>query len=304
MVATQIPGPEQMTAATAAAALAEFNVTSQLTEQQLADNGVSIPKLGRSRAYRLIYWRKPPVENVQTGEVEPGDITFGGAWDGEFTKNISVGWTPLPQYGQFDDSNPAEPGGPWQPSKDKYRRILRHPKGPSEFTVRQVMEMCAGDLRKLPKGVQFPCLLTPEGEAALARRMHCSFCGRWAKNEMDLQAHMRVRHTDDATIDQTARKQAGLLGDALKETSGQTTAVADKIADVLATLVARQDDAEKRLVQFQQSSEDRLAQILSALPAMIAAAGTGQAPRPAARAPKHKAPRPTTTTTTETPPAE
>jgi hypothetical protein len=258
-MAVSIPGPDQMTTQVAAAALHEFDVGTQVSEDDLRANGVNIPKLGRSRAYRLIYWRGPPVENPDTGELEPGDILTGGAWDGEFTKNVSCGWTPLPQYGQFDD-----PGGMWMPSKDKFRRILRHPLGPKEFTLRQIMEMCNGDLRKLPKGVEFPQLKTPEGQAAIAARRRCNFCGAWRKNDRDLAAHQRVRHSEDANIDTQARKQAELLGGALKESSAQTSGVADKIADAITALAERQEAADKKF-----------AQLIESLPSLIAAAAGG-----------------------------
>lgn len=202
----------EITVEQAAAALREFNVVSQVTEEDLRAQGIgsSLPKLGRSRAYRLIYWRKPPVENSD-GRLEPGDIVFGGAWDSEFTKNMALGWTPLTVYGHFQDFNPDEPGGPWSPSKDKYRRLLRHPMGPQEMTLRQVMEICAGDIRKLPKGVHFPQLETEAGKEALAGRQRCNMCGVWRRNEHLLYNHQQIKHKSEAAVDKQSRSLASAI---------------------------------------------------------------------------------------------
>jgi hypothetical protein len=108
----------------------------------------------RRRFERVIYYRKPP--DFDHGR-EGNWICWGDSQPGKRITMLERGFTPLPQFGRIDrymrDSTGEEivdPAYPWG-------NILRHPDGPSQFPVEQILTYRWHRRPPIP-GIKFPQL--------------------------------------------------------------------------------------------------------------------------------------------------
>ena len=232
----------------------EFDVgayeRSAVQEERTMMNGMASRGASR-RSYPYMYWRKPDIP--ETGE--RGDITFGPSWAPDFMDWQEQGFTPLFAYGRFGNLNPREPGGAWEPSKEPFRRILMHPKGPAEFPLSLIIEL--GWHRKPPyPGIRFPQL----ARINIADHIHkCRICNKQCPTEVDLLRHQQIAHKDRSASEKLSRDLADAIGTGQKPTSEAV----DKLAifaqqQATAAAVNSADMAELRIMMAQQMQVNQL----------------------------------------------
>lgn len=213
---------------------------------------------GASRkSYPYMYWRKP--DDPETGR--KGDITFGPSWAPDFMDWQEQGFTPLFTYGRFGQSNPREPGGPWEPSKEPFRRILMHSKGPREFSVELILEL--GWHRRAPyPGIKFPQL----AKIDLAAHNHkCRICNKMCPSEVDLLRHQQIAHKDRSASEKLSRDLADAIGTGQKPTSAAVDKLAVFAEQQAQMMQSRDTDVTElrvMMAQMMQQNQLLMAQLL------------------------------------------
>lgn len=220
------------TSTTSPAALAEFDITSDLNPDAAPD----LFATSQQHSYLWGYWRKAD-----------GEIVAAPDWPTEYMQHVEMGWTSLRKYGEFTLQQVG-----WNVNREPFRLILQNG-GAKEFSQAQIV---SHNWHRRPpyKGVTFPQL-----DPDLVANVTCKFCRRqfssWAEThdealavaEGNLARHESVSHKENSQNAGLARAlKEGLLDP--KAAAGLPTAdltalvqqMADTQASILQLLAARE----------------------------------------------------------------
>jgi hypothetical protein len=146
-------------------------------------------QVSRRRDEVVIYYRRPA-----TGAM-PGWIIWGDSQDGKRSDYVYRGFTPLPQFGRLDFSDPAYAKyGVWGP-------ILTHPDGPAQFPAQQVMTFrwySEEGLRASCDGRDPPRVKFPQLKGQVITEFACPECSSTSfLRPVGLARHLRNHHEYD-----------------------------------------------------------------------------------------------------------
>jgi len=165
--------------------------------------------IGRGLGDEVIYYRRPFLTRDGEPAENAGWITWADSFSGTKLRDYEVrGFTPLRKYGRLNTSlrerqlaERIEAGEQMTPRQYQaeyiWGAILRHPDGPAEFPVEQILQL--GWYKNPPvKGVTFPQLRShkvKEYRCPECRRLFPEFDGKGAAQPFG--NHLRIMHGYD-----------------------------------------------------------------------------------------------------------
>jgi hypothetical protein len=219
-------------ASTAAAALAEFEITSSLNP----DNAPEL--IAKKKSFHWCYWRKPD-----------GEICLAPNWPTESVQRMEEGWISLKRYGEFTLQNAG-----WNVTREPFRLIMANG-GAHEFSPAQIV---THNWHRRPpyKGIRFPQLDLEQVADAT-----CKFCRKKFSSysedgglpearavvEANLAKHETIAHKENS-------QNAGLAR-ALKEGLLDPKAAAGLTTEDLTALVRQMADTQASILQLLAARE-------------------------------------------------